>query len=95
MLTLLSILTGPALALDLCEPPALGAGSLFAVQVTDAPPGARVWFVRGDQIGGPTCPAALNGSCVDVTSPRVIGSAIARADGSVELRGAVPAGVPA
>jgi hypothetical protein len=90
MLTLIAL---PAQALDLCQPPRVAPGETIVMQVSGAPPGARVGFVRGTGPGR-TCPAGLGGSCFNLSRAVLLGVVPTTADGVATLRAPLPTNLP-
>lgn len=84
----------PPGALSLVVPPSIDAGVWLSAQVTGADPGATVFVVGGPSVGAGPCPPVLNGTCVDVVSPVVMGSGTANAAGQVYVSFIVPHALP-
>lgn len=57
------------------------AGQPLALRVDGAAPGQQVRFVRGQAPGAGPCPGLLQGACLGVLAPAVIGTATADAGG--------------
>jgi len=60
-------------------------GAAFSLRVYNAVPGERVAFLRSGVTDNTTCPAVLNGLCVDLPSPKLIGTSIVDEYGTAEL----------
>lgn len=70
------------------------AGMPATMESTSAVPGTTVWFIRGSGPGAGPCPGVLQGACIDVLDPLIVGSAIADLDGRAVLTVNLPANVP-
>jgi hypothetical protein len=69
----------------------LEPGTQIAFRVTGASPNATVYLVRGTgESVGALCPAVLSGLCVDVTSPRLLTTVQANAQGVATFRATIP-----
>jgi len=92
MITLL--LAVPAFAQDLTlDVPTLIAGETADVVIEGLDPSETVFLVRGGSVGPGACPAALGGSCLDVTGvPQVAGAAIADGAGVALVTLTLPSG---
>lgn len=89
-----------ALPDDVVAPPGLTLaatpfvpGQLLTLQATGAPPGTSVWFVRSPTTGV-FCPPALGGTCVGLTNPSVVGTAVANPQGVATLTLTPPVTTP-
>lgn len=69
--------------------PELVPGEVSTITVTGAPVGAELYLVTGAPGDGP-CPPVLDGGCVDVTRPAVLGTAIADDLGDAAFELAIP-----
>jgi predicted outer membrane repeat protein len=67
------------------DPPSWIAGVVSASVVRGVEPGATVRLYQGRAPGAGSCPPFLFGGCLDVTSPRLLASATASADGVAAL----------
>jgi hypothetical protein len=94
--------TAPSEALPL-PPPALDVpletSRGYVGQVTSlaalVDPGETVHFLRSTQgVGQGPCPGALGGHCLEVVSPKHMGTAVADAQGVARTSLAIPAGAP-
>ena len=75
----------PSEGLVLAADQRLSPGESFALRAYNAVPGERVVFARSGRSDLTVCPAALKGACLDLPSPKVVGTAIADDDGVAEL----------
>jgi hypothetical protein len=55
----------------------LSAGWPTKMTARSVPAGTQVWFAISTAGRGQSCPPALNGNCVDLQNPRLVGSATA------------------
>jgi hypothetical protein len=70
------------------------AGVWLNAQVTGADPGANVFLLASGTTGAGPCPAALNGVCVDLVAPKIVGTATANANGQAIVPFIMPHRVP-
>jgi uncharacterized protein YkwD len=68
----------------------LYTGGLYTATVTGTDPGARVYLAASMATGPGPCPGALLGACLDLTRPRLLGSAVASPDGVAVLEATLP-----
>lgn len=73
---------------------ALDVGEQVVLEARDAAAGETVTFLRGASVGSGPCPAQIGGNCLQITSPLVIGRAVADPTGLARLTFRLPA-VPA
>ncbi len=69
-------------------------GGLVRLTAVGAPTGTQVWFLASRSNTATTCPAILQGACLDLISPHVVGSARADAGGLAVLDSVLPATTP-
>jgi hypothetical protein len=91
-----------AMATEQAPPPGAGGltlevdgilepGTQVSFRVTGASANASVYLVRGaGEAVGAFCPAVLQGLCVDVTSPRLLATVQANAQGVATFRATIP-----
>jgi hypothetical protein len=91
-----------ALATEQAPPPGAGGltlevdgilepGTQVSFRVTGTSPNASVYLVRGvGEAPGALCPAVLQGLCVDVSSPRLLTTVQANAQGIATFRATIP-----
>jgi hypothetical protein len=80
----------PPGSLDLISTP-WSPGLLVTLRVQDVPPGTTVFFAAsGAGFGSGPCPPALNGLCISLSSPRLLGTATASPQGNATLYINVP-----
>jgi hypothetical protein len=97
-LPLLLVLTACDVEVDASTPapppPLLGlavsqitSGNNLRASVAEVPPGTTVYFALSTTSSpGPTpCPPPLGGACLSLSNPRLLGSAVANADGLATL----------
>jgi len=73
---------------------ALRPGDPATLTTTGAVPGAKVMFGFSTALGSGPCPAALDGLCLDLVAPSLVGSAIADDSGLATLDFNVPPNAP-
>jgi hypothetical protein len=72
------------------------AGTPLRLTWADVPPGATVTFAASAAGLGPgPCPPALNGACLNIARPVILGTATASANGVATLVRQAPANLPA
>jgi hypothetical protein len=79
---------GPPLGLT--QPGALLTGTEIGFRVTGATPGARVFLAGASQQGPGPCPPVLGGTCLDLASPFLLGSAVADGTGLARIAATLP-----
>ncbi len=68
-------------------------GGTTLLEAINATPGDTVTFLRGSSPGS-TCPPPLGGDCLDLGSPKILGTAVANALGDAVLAISLPVAVP-
>ena len=68
----------------------LHTGGAYTATVSGTDPGARVYLAGSMAMGPGPCPGPLLGACLDLTRPRLLGSAVASPDGVAVLEATLP-----
>jgi hypothetical protein len=80
--------------LDLVVRDIFEAGVSNVASISGADPNTRVYLIVADSDGLGPCPPVLNGVCVDLVMPRVLGSVVANASGVANIPFILPYDIP-
>lgn len=86
-----SMVAQDAQAVDLAPNGMLAAGQIADFEIANATPNTNILlFATGAGIGAGPCPAALQGSCMGILSPKRFGNAVTDANGAATISVTVP-----
>lgn len=72
----------------------LAPGMPMQATLADVPPGSTVWFAVSRTLGAGPCYPILNGGCLDVVAPTLLGSGVAGPEGYVSVQRTTPPNLP-